>query len=81
MLGCLYNVSYADSNYNSLPKNSSMIPKEEDTEFTYYSNIVGYKYKNMWGFYLKDNQSVGLAPVYSKIEGLNSNYIKVKPIG
>ena len=81
MSGCLYNVSYADNNYNSSSKSSSMIPKEEDTEFTYYSNIVGYKYKDLWGFYLKDNQSVGLPPVYSEIAGLNSDYIKVKKNG
>lgn len=78
-----------NSNYSKAEDNSSAItsaemkspnryPAYNDTYFTYYSDITGYKSNGYWGFYSKTNRYVNIPPMYSDIEGLDSNYIKVK---
>ena len=56
-------------------------PSSGDTYFTYYSDITGYKSNGLWGFYSQYNKSVNIPPMYTDIEGMDSNYIKVKRNG
>ena len=78
------NVVYAeDTDKITSPEQVSpnRYPHSGDTYFTYYSEITGYKSNGLWGFYSKNNNSVNIPPMYSEIEGLNSEYIKVKRNG
>ena len=53
-------------------------PGYDDTYFTYYNDITGYKSNGLWGFYSKNNRDINIPPMYDDIEALDSNYIKVK---
>ena len=78
------NVSYADdTSAITTPEQVSpnRYPHTGDTYFTYYNEITGYKSNGLWGFYSKNNSSVNIPPMYSEIEGLNYEYIKVKRNG
>ncbi len=55
-------------------------PAYDDTYFTYYARIIGYKSRGLWGFYSEDGV-INIPPMYSDIEALNSQYIKVKKNG
>lgn len=74
------NMSFCDTNAITSPEMKSPYdhPSYNDTYFTYYSNITGYKSNGLWGFYSKSNSSVNIPPMYTDIEGLNYNYIKVE---
>ena len=73
----------SDANAITKPEQKSpyRYPSSGDTYFTYYSNITGYKNNGLWGFYSQYDRSVNIPPMYTEIEGLDSNYIKVKRDG
>lgn len=80
---CLFStkdIAFCDTSAITSPEMKSPYdhPGYNDTYFTYYSNITGYKSNGLWGFYSKSNSSVNIPPMYTDIEGLNYNYIKVK---
>ena len=79
----VFNSNYSKAQDASAITNAEMrspnrYPAYNDTYFTYYSDITGYKSNGYWGFYSKTNRYVNIPPMYSDIEGLDSNYIKVK---
>ena len=59
-------------------KSPNKYPAYNDTYFTYYSDIIGYKSNGLWGFYGASNRSVNIPAIYSDIEGLDEQFIKVK---
>ena len=78
---CINTVSFADSTEPITKpdmRSYSRTPGYNDTYFTYYNDITGYKSNGLWGFYSKNNRSVNIPPMYDAIEGMDSNYIKVK---
>ena len=74
-------VSFADSTEPITKpdmRSYSRTPGYNDTYFTYYADITGYKSNGLWGFYSQNNRSINIPPMYDDIEALDSKYIKVK---
>ena len=59
---------------------SGLKPGVNDTYYTHYKTITGYKSNGRWGFY-SENGRINLPPMFTDIEGLNMNYIKVEANG
>ena len=76
------NKAYSDTAItNPNMKSPSMTPGYNDTYFTYYDYITGYKSNGLWGFYSKTDKSVNVPNIYSDIKGLDTSYIMVKRNG
>lgn len=71
---------FADPITSPEMKTTSSSPGYNDTFYTYYSTLTGFKSGGKWGFY-NSSKTVYIPPVYTDIEAMNSEYIKVKMNG
>ena len=60
---------------------ANIVPQSDGADKIYINNLIAYKINGLWGFYSNSDKSVHIPPTYSDVQGINSNFIKVKRSG